>query len=420
MTDDSNSSDSPCSTDSDPTSAASSDSDELSVDDQSMVLYLRSRNLSGDHSICPQLMDFCCAGVECWGKFYKSYRPFETKLLIFEPLGGSFTHDAYLRLVLAMYRRYHKSTQPGGNSSSKMLGRLRQTVGREIRRRSTGGLVESVDKAEDIYAEKLRRAREDTAAVQDGTATEDQTRRVLLMRQTKQGYADLARYCWANDNLDPNYYSFVPDLYKTGWKARQLQNDVLSECTQSKIEARRLAALELGLGNNILTQPCVQAIVNFLKATKVAMLMEQNFGYIGVTKYQMGVGRGFDREVVRWAAVDGGCLPALTARDKTIAPLMCKKSGCRRHLEALGFTIEVLYHNVLCCNIRSVETGLHVALKDSPNRLWRCTGSGSYRNRPEQIQEQIAEAWLGCVFIVYAPISLKHTFEFAPSLPLHV
>ena len=96
--------------------------------------------------------------------------------------------------LLAMYRRYHKSTQPGGNSSSKMLGRLRQTVGREIRRRSTGGLVESVDKAEDIYAEKLRRAREDTAAVQDGTATEDQTRRVLLMRQTKQGYADLARY----------------------------------------------------------------------------------------------------------------------------------------------------------------------------------------------------------------------------------
>ncbi len=69
--------------------------------------------------------------------------------------------------------------------------------------------------------------------------------------------------------------------------------------------------------------------------------MEQNFGYIGVTKYQMGVGRGFDREVVKWAAVDGGCLPALTARDKTIAPLMCKKSGCRRHLEALGFKIEV-------------------------------------------------------------------------------
>ncbi len=193
---------------------------------------------------------------------------------------------------------------------------------------------------------------------------------------------------------------------------------MLSERTQSKIEARRLAALVLGLGHNILTQPRVQDIVNFLVATKVATLMEQNFGYIGVTKYQMG-GRGFDREVVRWAAVDGGCLPALTARDKTIAPLMCRKSGCRRRLEALGFTIEVLYHNVLYCNIRSVETGLHVALKDSPNRLWRCAGSGSYRNRPEQIQQQIDQAWLGSVFIVYAPISLKHTFEFAPSLPLH-
>jgi hypothetical protein len=145
-----------------------------------------------------------------------------------------------------------------------MLGQpqsaLRAQVLRFVKRRSTGGLVESVDKAEDIYAEKLRRAREDTAAVQDGTATEDQTRRVLLMRQTKQGYADLARYCWANDNLDPTYYSFVPDLYKTGWKARQLQNDVLSERTQSKIEARRLAALKLGLGDNILTQPCVQDI----------------------------------------------------------------------------------------------------------------------------------------------------------------
>ncbi len=77
-----------------------------------------------------------------------------------------------------------------------MLERLRQMVGREIRRRSAGWLVESVDKDEDKYVEKLLRAREDTTAVRDGTATEDQTRSVLLIRQTKLGYADLARYCW--------------------------------------------------------------------------------------------------------------------------------------------------------------------------------------------------------------------------------
>ncbi len=70
-------------------------------------------------------MDFCLAGVECWGKFYKTFRPFEPKVLLFQPLGGSFTHDAYLRLVLAMYKRYHKTKLQSGGSNYKMLTCLR-------------------------------------------------------------------------------------------------------------------------------------------------------------------------------------------------------------------------------------------------------------------------------------------------------
>jgi hypothetical protein len=148
----------------------------------------------------------------------------------------------------------------------------------------------------------------------------------------------------------------------------------------------------------------------------VIELSALNMIYIGVTKYTMGA-RGFNREMVRWAAVDGGCLPALTARDGS-ASLMCKWKGGREQLEALGFNIQVLYQNVLYCNLRQVETALHVALKDCPNRLWRYTGCGGYRNRPEQIEEQLEQACLGSVFVAYAPLSLQQNFKFAPSLPL--
>jgi hypothetical protein len=83
-------------------SASSSDDDLMELAGvNALDLRVRSRNLSSKHSVCPQLMDFCLAGVERWGFFYKRFRPFAMKLLEFEPLGGSFTHDAYLRLVLA-------------------------------------------------------------------------------------------------------------------------------------------------------------------------------------------------------------------------------------------------------------------------------------------------------------------------------
>jgi hypothetical protein len=71
--------------------------------------------------------------------------------------------------------------------------------------------------------------------------------------------------------------------------------------------------------------------------------------------------------------------------------------------------------NVLYVNVRQVETALHVAFKDCPNRLWRHNGAGSYKNRPEQIKEQLEQAWPCSVFVAYAPLSLKQNFVFAPS-----
>jgi hypothetical protein len=356
------------------------------------------------------------------GLFYKRFRPFEMKLLEFEPLGGSFTHDAYLRLVLAIYRRYHNSVVPGGISSCNMLERLRQVVGRERKSRAGGVAASEVNKTDERYVRKLQQDREGTAAVRGGCATEEQARIVHLHRHTNQEYADLAAYCRVNDKMDPaDYRCFIPDLYKTGWKACQHQSDERAERTQDKIEARcdtvvRLLCVKLGVGSTILQRCEVAPIVTGLMTETVAELSEVNMLYFGVTKFTVG-SRGFNSEVVRWAAVDGGCLPALTARDGS-APIMCKRTGCREQLEMLGFTIKVLYQNVLYCNLRQVEIALHVALKDCPNRLWRYTGSGSYRNRPEQIQEQLDQAWLGSVFVAYAPLSLKHNFDFAPSLPL--
>ena len=44
-----------------------------------VILHRRSRNLGGKHSISPQLMDLCLAGIDCWGSFFTSFRPFEKK-----------------------------------------------------------------------------------------------------------------------------------------------------------------------------------------------------------------------------------------------------------------------------------------------------------------------------------------------------
>ena len=122
--------------------------------------------------------------------------------------------------MLAIYRRYHKSVLPGGNTSRNMLGRLRQVVGRERERRAGEVPAIVVDKTDDSYVDKLQRVRESTAAVRGGCATEEQARTVCLHHQTKKQYADLAAYCRVNEKFDKDQYSFfVPDLYKTGWEA---------------------------------------------------------------------------------------------------------------------------------------------------------------------------------------------------------
>ena len=51
-------------------------------------------------------MDLCIEGVACWEHFYKSFRPFDERILIFRPVDGEelqLTHDEYLHLVLSVY-----------------------------------------------------------------------------------------------------------------------------------------------------------------------------------------------------------------------------------------------------------------------------------------------------------------------------
>ena len=75
----------------------------------------------------PQLTDLCIEGIVCWGQFYKSFRPFDQRILIFRPADGEekwsfqLTHDEYLHLVLSVYKRYHKGVHPPGTTNSRML-----------------------------------------------------------------------------------------------------------------------------------------------------------------------------------------------------------------------------------------------------------------------------------------------------------
>ena len=149
----------------------------------------------------------------------------------------------------------------------------------------------------------------------------------------------------------------------------------------------------------------------------MAKLMKTNMAYLGISKFEEG-GHGWNGEAVRSFAVDGGCVPSLTVRDGSVT-LRCKRRGGLQALRTLGFQVEVLYRNLLYCNAHSVETALQTACWDSPNRLWRCNGAGSYLNRPHQIQEQLKNAVISTVFIVYAPLTLRHRFLFARNLPLY-
>ena len=71
-------------------------------------------------------MDLCLAGIDCWGSFFTSFRPFEHKHLEFEPVEGGLSHDEYLRLVLSIYKRYNETAHLRDNSNYSMLERLRQ------------------------------------------------------------------------------------------------------------------------------------------------------------------------------------------------------------------------------------------------------------------------------------------------------
>ncbi len=253
-------------------------------------------------------------------------------------------------------------------------------------------------------------------AAKNGTASEEQLRGIALKRNTEKEYRDLDALCRVNEVMDKNYFAFfIDDLYKTGLRYSKHRADVKAERTFAKVEARRLAAVALGLGDEILLRHEVQAIVTRLML-RLVYLMESNMAYIGITRFEEG-GLGFEREVVRSFAVDGGCAPSLVVRDGSVV-LQCKRLGELKKLEALGFCVEVLYRNMLVCNVRSVETALHHALWDNVNRLWRVPGAGSYYNRPAQLQEQLNHAVIASVFVVYAPLTMQHRFKFASGLPL--
>jgi hypothetical protein len=171
------------------------------------------------------------------------------------------------------------------------------------------------------------------SAVKAGSADDQQARRVQLKAQTAREYADCNAFCRVNEQLDSEFFKdSIPDEYKGGLRNDQNRADILAERTQDKVEARRQAAAEAGIGSTILQPFEVAQIVTDLSTATVNQLSDLNMFYVGVTKYTIG-SRGFNREVVRWAAVDGGCLPALTARDGS-APIMCNRTSAQQVLQS--------------------------------------------------------------------------------------
>ena len=68
-------------------------------------------------------------------------------------------------------------------------------------------------------------------------------------------------------------------------------------------------------------------------------IMQSNFGYVGITMFEEE-GAGFESEVVRSFAVDGGCVPSLTVRDGSVT-LRRKRRGGLQELRSLGFQVGV-------------------------------------------------------------------------------
>ena len=224
-------------------------------------------------------------------------------------------------------------------------------MGREKHKRQCPDKVaDHTDKTAPQYQNRLLVARLATATVRNGCANAEQQRMVAVKRNQERAYRDMDAFCRVNEAMDKVYFEFfIPDLYKTGLKYSKHRADVKAERTFAKVEARRLAAVTLGLGNTILLRHEVQAVVAGL-ITNLVTLMASNMVYIGITRFEEG-GEGFNREVVRSFAVDGGCTPSLLVRDGSVV-LQCKRLGGLEQLKALGFRAEVLYRSMLVCNVR--------------------------------------------------------------------
>jgi hypothetical protein len=178
--------------------------------------------------------------------------PFEPDVLRFQFDAGEelvLTHDECLRLVIAVYKRYHKGVHPPGTANSRMLNHLSQTVHHENRRRRRqlhpmdGNSDSAVDKTDPLYVERLAQARLARLAAKSGIASEEQLRGIALKCNTEREHRDLTAYSRVNTKMYPDF--FVADLYKTGYKADLHRADVKAERTVKKVEARRLAAVAL-------------------------------------------------------------------------------------------------------------------------------------------------------------------------------
>ena len=91
-----------------------------------------------------------------------------------------------------------------------------------------------------------------------GRSTGEQQRAVSLKRRTEREHRDVDAYVQVNTAINPKMC--IPDLYKTGWRGAQHRADVKAERTVAKVEARRLEAVVLGLGDAILSSPEVQGL----------------------------------------------------------------------------------------------------------------------------------------------------------------
>jgi hypothetical protein len=72
-------------------------------------------------------------------------------------------------------------------------------------------------------------------------------------------------------------------------------------------------------------------------------------------------------------------------------------------IDDLQFQVMELHSSTQYCDVRKLETCIHVALHDQPGRLWLGRGCGAFLDKLSDVKTQIDSGSISSLFLIYAP-----------------